>query len=110
MAGWRLKARVDPLPSIQWGFPITRVPHHALVAASNEVAVCPRNWEGLVQQTLLCVSTGGERIRRRLRRCELMRTPAVFSLILKCLSARANEKVLPDPDPSDQMWIDYDDL
>jgi GNAT superfamily N-acetyltransferase len=48
--------------------------------------------------------------RRSLWRFGFVRTPAVFSLILKCLSAKAKEKVLPDTTHWDLMWIDCDDL
>jgi hypothetical protein len=48
--------------------------------------------------------------RRNLWRFGFLRTPAVFSLILKCLSAKAKKKVLPDTTHWDLMWIDCDDL
>lgn len=46
----------------------------------------------------------------KLWRLGFLRTPAVFSLILKCLSARAKEKVQTDPAHWNLMWIDCDDL
>jgi GNAT superfamily N-acetyltransferase len=47
---------------------------------------------------------------RSLWRFGFLRTPAVFFLILKCLSAKAKDKVLPDTTHWDLMWIDCDDL
>jgi len=68
----------------------------------------------------LAARTGGEALlmmmselrahERRLWRHGFLKSPIIFSLIIKCLSRRASELVLPDPACWDLMWIDSDDL
>jgi hypothetical protein len=71
-------------------------------------------WRRLAARTgcevLLTMMSEHHAKRRALWRLGFLRTPTVFSLILKCLSPRAKTQVLPDPAHWDLMWIDCDDL
>ena len=80
----------------------------------HTLAAMAREWRRFAAQTgceLILVMMSEFRARQRqLWRLGFLKSPTVFSLIVKCFSRRARDKVLPDPAHWDLMWIDSDDL
>jgi hypothetical protein len=82
--------------------------------APQSVAAMQEQWCLLARETrrevIAAMMSEPHARQLRLWRYGFLRTPAVFSLILNCLSERARAKVLPDPNHWRLMWIDSDDL
>jgi hypothetical protein len=85
-----------------------------LESEQSVLSVLVDGWRRLAARTgdevVLTMMSEHHATRRSLWLFGFLRTPAVFFLIIKCLSDRAREKVLPNPSHWDLMWIDCDDL
>lgn len=97
------------------GVPALAVMDLMIVEAENRVLpLLAQGWRRMAARTgdevILTMISEYRAGSRSLWRLGFWRTPIVFSVILKCLSKRAREKVMPDTAHWDLMWIDCDDL